>query len=77
MNYSQKFLKLELSILSKLRELSSNGSEHIIKLLDVYFLDNGQEKFCLITELNVIFKCNFFEVFLILYNYRMEVWIQN
>ena len=55
MNYSQKFLKLELSILSKLRELSSNGSEHIIKLLDVYFLDNGQEKFCLITELNVIF----------------------
>jgi len=31
MNYPQKFLKL--SILSKLRELSSNGSEHIIKLL--------------------------------------------
>ena len=66
MNYPQKFLKLELSILSKLRELSSNGSEHIIKLLDVYFLENDQEKFCLITELHVIFvifKYNFCKFF--------------
>ena len=66
MNYPPKFLKLELSILSKLRELSSNGSEHIIKLLDVYFLDNDQEKFCLITEPNVIFlifKYNFCKFF--------------
>ncbi len=42
--------KLELSILHKLKEIKSSGSEYVIKLLDFFFLDDNQDNFYLVFD---------------------------